>query len=503
MFTRAFQRVYCLAIILILGRGVFVHAASTNGASRALSLQDCIRIALEHNLDVKVARFEPEIARHNVSAAYGVYEPIFEIAGVHSYSASTGGIDEQNRPFPGTTTGGDAYRAGIIGFLPTGLIVDLGADLSDRKGLNPSGPFENADASASIQLRQPLLKNFWIDSSRLLIQLNKKQLQISDQALRGQIMAIVTAVQMAYYDLLLSQERIKVQEQALQLAERLVNETKRQVEVGKTARLDEKQAESQVSARQADLYGARGAFAAQEYQLKNLLSDNFAGWDGVRIQPTETLAATTNEFDLHQSWARGLAQRPDLLQLKIDLEQQGFVLKYLRNQIFPELDLVGSYGQVGANRDYGGALEGVRKGDSPFHTFGAVLSIPIGGNRSARANYRASKAELNQSLVRLKQLEQDIMVEIGIALEQARTRFAQVDATKQSRLFAEIALEAEQKKLDNGRTTSFVVLQLQRDLTTARLAELAALTEYNKALVQLALREGSTLERATLELEIK
>jgi outer membrane protein TolC len=183
------------------------------------------------------------------------------------------------------------------------------------------------------------------------------------------------------------------------------------------------------------------------------------------------------------------------------LERQGVVLKYLKNQIFPQLDLVGSYGQLGANRDYRGALDGVHRGDSPFYTFGAVLSIPIGGSRSARANYRASKSELNQSLVRLKQLEQDIMVEIGIALEQARTRFAQVDATRQSRLFAEIALQAEQRKLDNGRTTSFVVLQLQRDLTTAQLAELAALTEYNKALAQLALREGSTLDKNGLNME--
>lgn len=86
------------------------------------------------------------------------------------------------------------------------------------------------------------------------------------------------------------------------------------------------------------------------------------------------------------------------------------------------------------------------------------------------------------------------MVEIGIALEQAQTRFAQVDATKQSRSFAPIALGAAQKKLENGRTTSFEVLLLQRDLTTAQLAELAALADYNKALSQLALREGTTLE---------
>ncbi|MCI0538910.1 MAG: TolC family protein, partial [Verrucomicrobiales bacterium] len=71
------------------------------------------------------------------------------------------------------------------------------------------------------------------------------------------------------------------------------------------------------------------------------------------------------------------------------------------------------------------------------------------------------------------------------------------------RLFAEMALQAEQRKLENGRTTSFVVLQLQRDLTASRLAELSALAEYNKALAQLALREGTTLERNNLKVEIK
>jgi outer membrane protein TolC len=484
--------------LLLCGAPCF---AQTNATPRKLSLSECIRIALEHNLDVKVARFEPEIARQNLSVAYGAYEPTFEVGGTHSYSTSPDGIDAQNRPYPGTTTEGDAYRAGIVGLLPTGLRVDLGAELSSRSGINPSGPFENADGSASIQMRQPILKNFWIDSTRLTIQVSKKQLQISELALQGQIMSVVTAVQLSYYDLLLAQERIKVQEQALQLAERLVKESRRRVEVGTVARVDEKQAESQVSARLADLLGAQGTFVAQEYQLKSLLSDNFGDWAEIRIEPTETLFATTNAFDLHQSWGLGLARRPELLQLKIDLERRGVVLKYLRNQIFPQLDLVGSYGQVGSDRRYAGALDGIRGGDSPFYTFGAVLSIPIGGNRSARANYRANKSELNQSLVRLKQLEQDIMVEIGIAMEQARTRFAQVDATKQSRLFSEIALEAEQRKLDNGRTTSFVVLQLQRDLTSARLAELAALAEYNKALAQLSLREGTTLERNRLNLE--
>jgi outer membrane protein len=175
----------------------------------------------------------------------------------------------------------------------------------------------------------------------------------------------------------------------------------------------------------------------------------------------------------------------------------------LRNQLFPQLDLVGSYGQVGSGREYDQALTGIRQGDSPFYSFGAALSIPLGGNQAARANYRAGKAELQQSLLALKKLEQDIMVQIGVAIQQAETRFGQVASTRQSRAFAETALDAEQRKLANGRTTSFFVLQLQRELTASRLAELSAVAEYNKALAQLALREGTSLERNQLGIEFK
>jgi len=249
--------------------------------------------------------------------------------------------------------------------------------------------------------------------------------------------------------------------------------------------------------------GAQENLLAQEYALKRLLSDKFSDWDGVRIEPTEKLMVRPQALDLHESWRRALTQRPDYLQAKLRIEQQGVVLRYARNQIYPELDLTGSYSQAGSGLSYADALSGVRAGTGPSWSVGAQLTLPLLGNRAARENYRAGKARLAQQLVQLKQLEQNILVDIGVAVEQARTRMAQVDATKQSRLFAELALEAKQRLLDNGRTTSFEVVLLQRDLTAARLNELAALAQYNQALAQLALDEGTTLERDKLELEIK
>lgn len=485
--------------------GVWIVCAAATGAEsqvRELSLADCIQIAVEHNLDVQIARYEPEIAKHNLALAYTRYEPTFDFSTSHSFSSSPGGIDAQNRPFSPTETERDSFSAGLTGLLPTGLSYDLGGSVFETTGTSASGPFENASGSLSIELRQPLLRNFWIDSTRLSVRVGKNRVKASELQFRNQLMRLITSVEQAYYDLLLAHANIQAVKESLQLAERSVASSKRRVELKTLAPLDEKQAESQLSARQADLLSAQGALVAREYTLKQFLSDDFTQWENITIKPTENLVVIPRTFSREESWRVALTQRPDLLQAKLNLERQGLVLKFLRNQRHPQLDLVGSYGQAGSRRDFSGVASEIGRGDRPFYSVGTFLRIPI-GNGAARHTLKIGRAEEQQLLLGLKQLEQDIMVEIGIAVDQARIQLARVDATRQTRRFAEAAMEGEQRKLDNGRTTAFVVLQLQRDLTAARLLELGALADYNKALAQLALREGATFERHRLDVNLQ
>jgi len=490
----------CRLLTLLLVWAPSASHSQTNKVERPLSLSQCFRLALDHNFDVKIARYNPEIQQHNLNATYGAYEPISSFAATRSFSAAPVALNTLGEPVSGPSSYGDTFTPGITGLVPTGMSYNLGGNLA---GLTETGTPESVNASTSLQLAQPLLRNSWIDSSRETIQVNKKLLKISKLTVTQQIMATLTSVELAYDNLIVAQEQVQFYEQATRLAQRLVSESKLRVTAGTQAPLDEKQAESQLSASQADLIGSQGALLIQEYTLKNLLSDKLSEWDGVHIKPTEQLAVVLRSFDLHLSWNRGLSQRPDLLEAKENIERQGIVLKYLKNQIYPELDLIGSYAFTGTGAGYNEALDGIQKANSPSWTFGAQLTLPLGGNLSARETYRSNKAQKEQLVVQLKQLEQKIMVQIAVSLEQAKTGFAQVDATHQSRMFAEAALQAEQEKLDHGRSTSFVVVQLQRDLTTARLAELAAVSQYNQALAQLALNEGTTLERDKLSLEFK
>jgi outer membrane protein TolC len=473
-------------------------------ATRSISLQEAIDMALQHNFDVQIQRFLPDLSRMTLEGSYGAYDPVLSASGQHNYSLSPGGLTPgSNVPFPSTGVESDSFSAGLSGLLPWGLNYSLTGNAADT--LRGTGLLTNeiSTANAAIsQLRQPLLRNFWIDSTRATILIAKNRLKYSELQVRLQIMNTVTAVEQAYYNLIFARENVKVQETALQLAERLLFENRKRVEVGQMAPLDEKQAESQAAGSKADLLAAQQALDAQENVLKSLITDDYRTLHEVHLVPAENLIAVPSILNLQDSWSKGLSMRPDLLQARLDVQRDAINVRYSKNQLFPELDLIGQYGYAGASKEYSGAFGQISDQKNPFWYYGASVSFPI-GNRSASANYRSSKATKAQNELILKQKEQQVLIQIDNAVKVVQSDFERVDATKQAREFAQEALSAEQKKLENGKSTNFEVLQLQKNLTAAREAEVQALANYNNDLAQLALNEGTTFERHHLNVQVK
>ena len=289
----------------------------------------------------------------------------------------------------------------------------------------------------------------------------------------------------------------------MQLADRLLAENKKRVEIGTMAPRDEKQAQSQVAARRADLLGARRTLIVRQNALKNLLSQEYSDWASVSIQPSEGLRAVPVVTDLQDSWHKGLTQRPDLLQSRKGMENQGILVKFRRNQLFPQLDLVGSIGYAAQSRNgsYSDVFDQLTGRDNPVWSVGAELNVPL-TRRQERYNFKSAKAQAEQLKLTFKRSEQQIMVDIENAVSLTKINLQRVEATRQEREFSEAALDAEQKKLEVGKSTSFIVLQLQRDLTAARSSEINALAEYNKALSQLSLSEGSVFDRHSIDVDV-
>ena len=465
-----------------------------------LTIESAIQMALTNNLDVRINILYPEIDQFALNALYGAYEPVGTGSATHTYNAFPSGYFTQaGLRYPATIEQINSYTPGINGQTPAGTSYNVTGPLSEQ---NVSGSPDLYNSYPSISVTQPLLKNSWINSASYQILLGKNTIKNDLQSVRLQVMNVVFNVKSAYYNLISARQNVTVEQAAVALAEETYHEDEQRVQVGALAPLDEKQAESQAASARSDLLTAQANLVVQENVMKSLLAVPMRQWAGKRPVPTETLVAVPSHPQLLECWRTGLEKRPDILQAKLGVERQHITIKYDFNQLFPEIDLVGSYGRNATELTLGNNLNAISHGDYPFYTYGVSMTIPL-GSTGAHNNYRAAKAGLEQILLQAKKIEQTIVAAIDNDVKTVESDLQKVDSTRQARLYAEDALQAEQLKLQHGRSTSFVVLQLQNNLTAARLAEIQALAGYNIALEQLALDEGINLEQNRIDLKVR
>lgn len=488
----------------ILSGFTLAASAQTNPPTtiRQLSLQQCIELALERNISLQIGRYNPEISLYTLKSDYGAFDPSASLLGEHIHSESGSQLLAGGFVIPGARSDDNNFTTSLGGVSPVGTTYSIQGSASDTYGTTLGSPFENSLASASFRLTQPLLKNLWIDANRLTIRIAKNRLKYSNFALKLQVMQTITTLEQAYYDLIYDRENVIVQQKAVQLAEQLVAENKKRLEVGALAPLDLQSAEAQAASSRAQVILAQSQLGTQGRVIKQLITDQFREWADVVIVPTGTLNATPPVVNRQDSWNLGLTQRPDLEQARLDIERQGIQLQYDKNQLYPELDGFFTYGYNGnaslPHGEFSDAFYNLQQLDTRFYTYGGSLTFPL-GNIRARNAFRADKAAKIQLVLTLKQLEQTIMIAIDNDIATLQANYDQVQATRAAREYEVAALDAEQQKLENGKSTTYTVLQVQRDLTTARGNEIQALDNYLKSLSQLSLDEGSTLDRLGIQ----
>ncbi len=505
--------------LLVSSIPLLASAQATNrfSATRPLSLRQCFDLALIRNLDLQIEHLNSEIAGFSLSSSYGVYVPNLSVRAEHDFLSSPADFDPKKAglDFPYELQN-NLVQPGLTGKLPTGLSygltaytredyarTDLTSDPNSIK-LYPDGirTTNNYYSEARLDLQQHLLRDFWIDSDREQILLRRKDVSISQQGLRFQIMKTVLAVELSYDDLLTARENVRVQEKALELREQLVAETRRRVQVGDLPPLDAEQAETQLELTRTALTAAREAYVSAQDILKGLVTDDFRSLMDIELVPTDALLALEQTVNRSDSFARAMENRPDLAQARLAVEKSDVAVRFRKNQLFPNLDLVGSYGGIGIADPVGISINNALSFNNQEYSYGVVLSFPL-SNVSERGYYRASKAARQIAQLELKKAEEGLLLQIADFVNRAQFRFAQVTSTHKARIYAESALAAEVKKLQNGLSTAFFVLQLQETLTAARTAEVQAIADYNKVLAQLSFAEGSILEKNHLSLEVK
>ncbi len=420
---------------------------------------------------------------------------------------------------------------GIQKGFATGTAVNLGFN-NNRQMSNASRSQYNPYTTGSLGLTvtQPLLQGFNLAVNRRFIRIAKNEERISDFVFRQQLLETVSGVIRLYWDLVSLEEDVKVKSQALGLSQKLYEDNKSQVEVGTLAPLELKRAQAEVARSRQDLTNSESLALQQELLLKNLLTRS-RGADALlrsaRIVPLDRIQIPDNEQpqpvqDLVQE---ALKTRPDLAQAKIQIENSQIGLQGSRNALLPTLDVIGSVqnngltGQPNMVPQSGAGGAGLTSSADPFfvggysNAFGQILSrnfpnyaiglqlnIPL-RNRVAQADVIRDELQVRQTEVRLRQLENQVRLEVENALVVRDRARASYRAAVETRQLQEEALAAEQERYSVGASTSFFVIQYQRDLAQARSTEVATQGNYAKARAALNRAIGATLVENYVDVE--
>jgi outer membrane protein len=495
-------------------------------ASVRMTLQEATRRALERNTTLAVERQNTDQAVAAVRGAEGAYDVLWSAD--LSWRKNT---DPINSVFSGAPPGllapeNESVEAStsFSRLLPTGGSVSL---FTNWGRATTNGVFTILspayDTGVGVSLRQPVLRSLSMDPAREAIRVAAADRGASRARLERVVSETMARVDEAYWNLVAVRRDVVSIQSSVELADRQLSDTKVRVESGALAKTDVAEPTAELERRRGNLAQARQRVEGAENTLKILVlgdpSDPDWASDLVPVDAPETALKNPS---LTESLATGVAKRAEIAEARAQRERSEAQVAGRRSDVLPRLDVVASYQRHGlaggANPDAmnftggpaavspplsggtGRSYGTIGENRFPDASVGLAFSVPV-GNRTAKANLAIAQSRLSQAAVGIKAAEQSVGADVRnavFALETARQR---IEAARASRAAAETQLSAEQDRFNAGLSTNFLVLTRQNDLTSARVTETAALTDYRKAETELARSTGVLLEERHIEIE--
>jgi outer membrane protein TolC len=475
-----------------------------------LSLREATAFALQANLDIQIAGLTPQIREAQVTEAQGIFdvEARAEITALEDsllkMSATFGDQSRVNDLVGQDTSKQQQLSVGIEQLTPYG--GTYGIEVSERhedtksrqhakvkRRLAPGDIVTYFESAVELRVTQPLLKNFgsYVTKNQIYIAQNNRT--IAEEDFLRQIITSTSAVQQIYWDLVLRRQDLRVRQQQLALTERLLEQVRRQVEVGTLAPIEVVQTEADIARVKEQIIVAENARQDTEDRLKRLMQFSLIGaFADVELLPTDTPTYTPPVLNQEAEVVQALANRHDLVQAKLALENQQISLVFNQNQTLPTLDLEGTLRFNGFDENFSGSFEQLGLGRRRWEA-GLVFRHPL-ANRTAKSRVEQSRLAIRQQVLRIKDLEERIMEDVRGAVRSVLASAQLVQASRAARRLAEKQLEAEEKKLRVGLSTVFFVLQFQQDLGDARSNEISALTQYLKSQIRLEEAKDTLLQ---------
>lgn len=515
MTSQALAPRFLLFVLLCVLLAAAPAAAQTGPAASPprtvrLGLEDAVRLALDHNPDLKVARFDPQIGDMEVAQALASFTPTF----------STGFLGNRDVAPPSSIFVGQegvtskAFGAALALSQQLPWYGGAYSVIWDGSRSTTESLFSNFNPNLAGSLRltfsQPLLRDRAIDPAREQVTRTRTNRGIADVNYREQVAQTTAQVRRAYWDFVASRVAVDVARRSLALAEDLVRTNKARVDVGEAAPLDLVSARAEVAQRAEELILAETAVRRTEDSLRTLVLDSGEPdfWT-VRIEPADVQPSAASSPDVDPAIRRALEARTDLVRARAEIEIARTAVALRDNQRLPDLRVGASLALAGvggkrlltdgqfpptilgvAQTGFGGVLGQIVTGDFPAWSVGLTLRYPIGQSYE-EADLARARLEQQRAETQIRTLEIEVARQIRSAALDMESAAKRIETTKAGRELAEERAGAEQKRYEVGMSTSFLVVQAQRDLAQARINEVLALLSYERARIDFeALQEA-------------
>ncbi len=455
-----------------------------------LTIEDCIRLTLEKNFTVQIQRYNVSNARDALEIAKAPFDPNVSLTSNRSFSQSSSTNTELNGA-PAPVSDNTNTRLGVTEQVATGATIGL-STLLNRSSSNSRYNILNPAYSGNVTLSvtQPLLKGAGSSIAEAGIERSKIGVTIADLDFEAQVMNVVQSTENAYYSVVYAREQLQVYKLSLDLAQKLLFEAQEKRKIGSATDIDVLQA-------QVGVANARNNVIQATQSLKNSTDALLAligQFDFNRDISTAGFQEFTGPVPVTSSvYENALAHQPDFLAAKAAIEQARIDVRVAKNQKRPDLSVGGALGYSGTNSSAANVYQDIPTGDSYLWQLNVSLSFPW-KFRGANAQYQQALSTLHQHQDSLRQLQQNILVQVRSAVRAVETNRESVKIAALSADYSAKQYNLEVARFDAGLATSRDVLQTQSDLENARLAELQARITLQNSLSSLRRIEGSSLK---------
>jgi outer membrane protein TolC len=461
-------------------------------AAPALTLDDAIRLALANNRAIKVDTYSRGIARANLLAAYGQFEPALNFRRSYSEANSASFASTDTGFIPVTTfIQSDNYGLSVGGLTPWGASYSIGGTSTNQRG-SYNAFTNNFLTTGGITVTQPLLRGFGFGANLFGVRVAKADRAISDWHYRQTVIDTVTAVVVAYSNLDLAHQYLRAAQRSRDGAAGLLAENEKRFKVGATSDNDVTAARARTALREQGVLVAEQAVRDADNQLRLLLGESAFSTDGplLAIEPPPPPEITIQPGeDLKKAYEL----RPDYQQDRLVLSKGRYNESYARNQLLPQVDFVGNYGYTGLDQDFAASRRMVFNQENRAYSAGVQVTVPL-TFAQGRGKARAARLQRQQAEAQLKLDEENIALSVASAAGQIETTRKRVAAARTARELNEQLLQGELKRLRAGPGSTFYVLTQQDQLNQADTEYFQALADQRRAVTNYEHEIGTTLD---------